>query len=162
MAVKIKKRLRALTLTELAKDNFAQKVVQFIVKEVKDQIIKGISPVDKGGTEIKNTSGSVRFNGYSDSYSKAIDRGYHKGKKKRPVNLTLTGKMLNSLKAKIVRKGVVKVWFDDEKAIYHNEQGAGRSRITRRLLPFAGEKFTRVIQKKLSDALGEAIKPFLK
>lgn len=162
MPAKIKKRLRALTLTELAKDNFARKVLSYIVNEIKDQLAKGISPVDKGGLSRKSTGGSVRFVKYSDSYSDAIDKGYHTNKRKRPVNLWLTGDMINSLKAKIVKKGVVKVWFDDEKAKYHDEQGVGKSKVIRRLLPDTGEQFTRVIRNKLLNSLGEAIKPFLK
>jgi hypothetical protein len=72
--------------------------------EIKDSISKGISPVE----------GEGRFQGYSDSYLEQIKKqtGYLKGsgKRKRPVNLFVTGTMLNSLKKRITLKGFV-LWY---------------------------------------------------
>ena len=161
MPAKIKKRLKALKFSELAKPRFFDKVSRFIKDEIVNTIQKGISPVNQKKTSKPNTSGRSRFGEYSDSYKRSFGSSRAPNKKKRPVNLTLTGKMLNSIKVRKTRE-YVKVWFADEKAKYHNDEGAGRSKIIRRLLPKDGEQFSRNIQNKIVEALGEAIAKVLK
>lgn len=162
MPAKITKRLKALKLTELAKKPFFKEVEREIPELIKETIQKGSSPVAKGGKD--GTSGRIRFEGYSDSYKKQISKGYHsdKGKKLRPVNLTLTGDMLRSLVAKAGMKSV-RIFFRDSKAVYHNEKGAGKSKVIRRLLPRDGQdSFNPSITRKLREILVKQIRRFTK
>lgn len=101
-----------------------------------ERIAKGISPVVHQG----------RFKKYSQSYLKQIANGRYPGKKKRPVNLYLTGEMIRSFFVKPSGKGF-KIGFRDKKAYYHNETGPGGKReYLRRLLPtIPGENFTKSI-----------------
>jgi hypothetical protein len=114
-------------------------------------IKRGISPVQGGG----------RFKRYSDSYRDAISKASGEAKKKEgqlsPVNMTLTGEMNNSLEAKKSSKsGAVTIQFDDPKAYFHNNSGAGNSRAIRRLLPDRkGERFSRNIQEKILETFKE-------
>lgn len=108
---------------------------------IRRSIEKGVSPVQGGG----------RFKRYSDSYRKAIKNDYESVKEKHgkqsPVDMTLTGDMLKSLDIVDSKPGTVRLEFDDPKAYYHNNSGAGKSRVIRRLLPDReGEKFSRSVQ----------------
>ncbi len=79
-------------------------------------------------------------------------------KRVSPVNMTLSGKMVASLKAKIVG-GFLTLSFFDEKAEYHNE---GTKTIPRRpLLPTKeGEKFNRSITLRLQGIATKVFKKF--
>lgn len=127
-----------------------------IVKEVVDQIQKGISPVD----------GARKFQKYSESYLEAIKADHASVKEKRgqrsPVNMTLSGDMLKSLK--IVPKGE-KTFLEftgketGDRAYFHNNSGAGKARTIRRLLPDAkGEKFNQVLQNKFFEIVQNLMK----
>lgn len=162
MPVKIKKsqrKLIALTITELVKPRFFRILNAFIKREIINIIEAGRSPVAKGGTSPRGTGGKLRYEKYSDDYLKSIGNGSIKGKKKRPVNLTVTGKMLRSIKSRKF-KNYLRVWFTDSKAKYHDKLGAGKSKILRRMVPnpAKGEKFNAVLQKKIVNALKLAIK----
>lgn len=186
MPVKIKKRLKALQFAELAKPKFFRMVNQFIKDLIVSTIKKGISPVNQKTAIEKNTGGKSRYQKYSKSYIDQMnnkvafrkidgrivpitgtkdfieDLNEHlKDKKQTPRNLELTGKMLKSIKTRKA-KNYVRVWFSDEKAKYHNEEGAGKSKVIRRMLPKDGEEFSRNIQNKIVEALGEAIKSVIK
>jgi len=118
---------------------------QFILESIK----KGVSPV----------AGFNRFKKYSQSYKNAIKKGYVKDKKQSPVNLTLSGKMLKSIKSRVTKTGVT-VWFTDSKAEYHNE---GTENIPRRpMVPSqSGEKFNRNIDLRLREVVGAVINKIL-
>jgi RNase P/RNase MRP subunit POP5 len=80
------------------------------------------------------------------------------GKKIRPVNLEVSGGLRRSLKKRITKNGV-KLWFSSPLAKYHNEMGAGKPQVIRRLLPnFKGEQFANKIEKKIVEALYKALK----
>ena len=186
MPAKITKRLRALQFTELAKPRFKRIVNKFIKDEIISTIESGRSPVNKGGTDPKGTSGKLRFQKYSDSYIEQMTgkaayftkngkvirakvdqedkelvsflKETFGNKKQRPVNLKLSGKMLRSIKSRITKNGVF-VWFADEKAKYHNKLGAGKSKVLRRMLPNGKkEEFNAGIRKKIVNAMVNAIK----
>lgn len=162
MPVKIKrsqKRLIALTLTERVKPQYFRLVKKFIKDEVISSIESGRSPVEKGGKNPQGTSGRLRYEQYSDSYKTAISKGRVKNKKQRPVNLKLTGKLLNSIKVKVY-SDAVRVWFSDKKAKFHDEMGAGKSKVLRRLLPRGDnkEQFNAGIRKRMLNAMLAAIK----
>ena len=149
MGVKIKKRGLRIDATLVAdiKREFKSVATRDYKAEmlaaIKDLISKGISPV----------KGYRRFAPYSPSYKEAIDSGRFPGKSKRPVNMTLSGKMMDSLDIR-VRGENAEISFTDEKAVYHNDLGAGKAQTIRRLLPTNnGEVFTKVIDDKIVEAL---------
>ena len=122
-----------------------------LVFEIRKLISKvGTSPVEGVG----------RFQKYSESYTEAIKKdGLKVGKKRSPVNMTLTGEMVYSLEAKDSGEGKVVIQFTDPKATFHNDQGAGKSKTIRRLLPTEpGERFTTRINREVVKAFKEIVK----
>lgn len=70
-------------------------------------------------------------------------------KKTSPVSMSATGQMLNSMY--LEKKGSkIILGISDYKAQYHNDLGAGKSKVIRRLLPTkSGEKFITNIDSRL-------------
>lgn len=157
MAVKITKRLKVLKITEQVKPKFFRILDKFIKNEIISAIESGRSPVSNKGADPQNTGGGLRFNQYSDSYKKSMGKGKLSNKKQRPVNLTLTGKMLKSIRSRSGRNSL-RVWFTSPIAKYHNNLGAGKKKVIRRMLPKAGEEFNSGIKKRIANALKNAIK----
>lgn len=129
-----------------------QKPAIDLAKDLIDTTIgKGISPVEGGGAQ---TGRSSRFTNYSESYRKQISKGRYSthGKRLRPVNLQLSGKMRKSLKGRPTKEGIT-LYYTDKKANWHNEEGAGKSKVVRRLLPKTGtnEKLSRTINRPLAE-----------
>jgi hypothetical protein len=124
------------------------KIGPLYTKEIENSILKGISPV----------KGKGRFVKYSDSYRDQIKEKRNKvlvmaGKRIRPVNLKVTGKLLKSLSWELEGKFLI-LKFGNIIADYHNRLGAGKSKTIRRMLPTRrNEVFNRVIDKKVRDAL---------
>lgn len=151
MPVKIQKRLRALKLLEETREDFKQEIKDNFGDQLKDLIRKGVNPV--------KLSTDKKYQQYSQGYKDAIRKGRVPGKTKiSPVDLKQTGALHNSLRIDISGENP-KVLFDDEKAIYHNNLGVGKAKITRRLLPDGdGEEFTSRLFQKILEALKAAIK----
>jgi hypothetical protein len=127
-----------------------------IIKKIKDSVGRGNPPV----------SGFTRYKGYSQSYKDQIlgkvsfrkingrivpirpqlfeDAEPFIYKKIRPVNLLLTGAMMRSLIYRPTQKGFV-VYFTNKLAKIHSEEGAGKSKVIRKLMPSGTEKFKRDI-----------------
>jgi hypothetical protein len=83
-------------------------------------------------------------------------------KKRSPVNLKVTGDLINSFKAKILPDRV-RIRFDNEKFVYHNNEGVGKSKIKRRMLPTeSGEKFNLAIMTTLKESLTFLIQKIFK
>ena len=156
-------------------------------KEIKDSILRGVSPV----------KGKGRFQKYSKSYIQAIKNeawldasgeyfiyrnigGKVKkiivdgkkltpktlqaelGKKVSPVNLKLTGEMLKSMFVRPIQRGLL-IGFDNKLADIHNRLGAGKKKVIRRLLPTNdGESFNRSITNKLNEVLDKLAKQIFK
>lgn len=119
--------------------------IKFMI--VDDSIKKGSSPV----------AGVGRYQAYSDSYKDSIRKGRQKPKTSTsPVNLTKTGKMLDSFKVTKTSKGLL-LKFTDLKAAYHNFLGAGKSHVIRPMLPIGSEGFKPSINKQLLDLLRRAV-----
>ena len=133
----------------ILKDNMQKKAIKdlkdIVIEVIRENISKGVSPV----------RGQKRFVAYSDSYKMQIK------KKRKPfntirkrigrVNMTVTGEMLQSLKSLPLSKKL-KIFFSDKKAIYHNELGAGKSKVIRRLLPTSkGEVFNKSITNRIIE-----------
>jgi hypothetical protein len=72
------------------------------------------------------------------NYIKELNADLLKANKKvSPVNLKVSGDLLDSLTATRNDRGVL-IKFDDKKAKYHDIEGVGRARTLRRLLPNTG------------------------
>lgn len=123
-------------------------------KEITESIERGVSPV----------KGFGRFVKYSQAYLKQIKNGRFSGlnKKRRPVNLKLTGQLLRSLKITATKLGL-KISFDNKLADIHNRKGAGKSKTVRRILPTKkGEQFSRSITMRLKEVLNRVAKNIFK
>ena len=130
-----------------------------IKQAINQDMIKGISPVKGGGKWTK----------YSPSYKKEISKGTSSrmraaagGKRITPVNLRLTGQLHRSLKVSttggFLRAFKLVVAFNDFLADIHNKQGAGKSKVIRRLLPTeSGDQFNRRINDVMFDQLKKAV-----
>lgn len=82
------------------------------------------------------------------------------GKRQRPVNMTFSGKMLNSFFVKTRKKSVI-VGFKDKKADIHNRLGvpSNKGPVIRRLLPTkTNEKFNRSIRLDIRETLNRVAK----
>jgi hypothetical protein len=125
--------------------------IKMLKKKIPAQIKQGKSPVERGGNQ---TGGRLRFAPYSDSYKETIrrGRGAFRGKRIRPVNLKLSGQMLKTLAARKTKTGFT-LFYTSPIAKYHNDKGAGRSRVIRKMLPGEGQKFTKPIMTKLNDIM---------
>jgi len=153
---KVTKKLSFQDIPKKIKGGFKAFRFKDVIDIIKDLIKKGISPVQGGG----------RFKRYSESYRDAIDGdgeiAKQKAGKKSPVDMTLTGEMMQSLDVKD-RQSRVFIEFEDEKAFYHNTSGAGKSKVIRRLLPDReGERFSRQVQERIFQRINEIIKDALK
>jgi hypothetical protein len=141
-----------------------------------ETIQRGQSPVKSGRGQ---TGESARFTDYSPLYKKVIESARKNtgrqrpgrrrkmgsilnvmaanGKRLRPVNLTLTGEMLRSIKSRSNKDGF-SIWFSDKKAKYHTVEGAGKSKIKRKMLPVdRGDEFTRLIMKGIADRFKQTL-----
>ena len=136
---KIKLNLKLKDAVSLIERNLKKASFDGLIIIIRESIRKGISPVAQIG----------RFTKYSESYRAAIKDGYVEFKDKvSPVNLTQTGVMVDSLDQRS-KGNNVELFYKDEKAIFHNDKGAGKSKVIRRILPSnSGETFTTVILRK--------------
>lgn len=125
-------------------DGYLKRTRKRFGKRVKKDIKRTITKEIKSG---KSPVQGQKFEPYSKNYAQRT------GKNRRKVDMTLTGKMLRSLKAKLRKDGVVSLFFTDKKAKYHNEEGAGKSKVIRRLLPLEGEVFKRKIMDHFRNIL---------
>ena len=115
---------------------------------IKNNILKGVSPVDGKGD----------FPDYSESYKKQIKRSLGAfGKKVKPVNLKLSGQMLSTFfvnVAIVANKISAEIGFTDELFEIHNNKGAGKSKVKRRMLPTGtNERFNNNIRKSIERFL---------
>jgi hypothetical protein len=140
MPVKVFKKLFLHELPKDIKKNFARNIKDKIGDIIKGKILRGETPVSGHGT---------KFVPYSEAYAKV------KGKK-APVDMLVTGKMLNSLKVKQDKLGRVEIYFDDDKARYHSIEGEGR--VHRPLLPERGETFKQDVMREINKELNKATK----
>lgn len=154
MAIKIrfKKSTSFLGLKRLPKDikkNFSKELKAEIADIIIDFILQGKSPV-------KGRSGIFRWRRYNRQYAK-WKRG--SASATQPVDMLVTGKMLQSLRAKSTKSGGVRISFEDRVAAYHDIEGAGINRIKRRLLPRRrGEEFRKEIDRAIGKILERAVK----
>lgn len=141
---------------EIGKSGLVEIIVGFIRK--------GTSVVQGEGRFTKYSDGYVRSikgvvlfktkDGREVSFKTPKTKGLGVGKKQSPVNLTVSGDMLDSLKF-TKSNGILK--FTSKLAKYHND-GEGNLP-ERRLLPNRdGERFNPRVRKVLRDSLAAAVK----
>lgn len=131
-----------------------------IISVIVGLIKKGISPV-------KGVAG--RFQKYSEAYRNRFGRGELSGKKKSPVNMTVSGEMLDSFHLSFENNRIYLKSHgrrNNELIVIHNTKGAGKSKVIRRMLPTnKGEEFTprvsTVLNKNLKDSVNFSILRFL-
>jgi len=134
--------------------NFSRKGHTKIKQAIIQDMIKGISPV----------KGAGKFQKYSPSYKKEISNNKSRRmqsakptKQKSPVNLRLKGKLHKDLHSFFVGNALV-IQFRNFLADIHNRQGAGKSKVIRRMLPTnKGESFNRRIETVIFDELKKAV-----
>lgn len=142
--VKVNVSLPALkSINEKLKSRRIKKQVgEFLIKEVKDFISKGISPV----------KGYGRFPAYKDP-----DRYPGGQKSNRPVNLRLSGDMLSALKFKYLKNSRLSIgWFpglfggkkEAKKAQAHNDGTLGSLKNAK---AFKKRQIKKLIGKKISN-----------
>lgn len=127
-----------------------------MIESIEKEMSIGKSPVE----------GQGRYVAYSPTYQSDIRYGtvkkHYPEKRIRPVNLYLSGAMYKSAESKPVDGGL-NISFKDKKAEYHNDMGAGKSKVIRRMLPTkSGETFSRTIMQKTlrilqGDIIGKLI-----
>jgi hypothetical protein len=161
----------------------------FLVNKVKEVIFSGQSPVSGFGRYQKYSKSYIDYlEGKAYFFSRGgkvirVDNKPFKGKgsskrnksiqglskpfpnkKRSPVNLYASGDMMDSLRIKkdSVNK-VILLGFTDKKAKYHDQLGASKKKVIRRLLPTRqGEKFksniNTALKKYCKDSLYEVLK----
>lgn len=144
MAIKVTTKLDVLQMPKNVKKRFAISLKREIVDIIVEKILSGNSPV----------KGQGRFEKYSRGYAAKKGRA-------QPVDMLLTGKMLESLIAKQNSEGDLLIEFKDKKAVWHNS-GEGNQPM-RKLLPSKdGEQFKRDIMRKVLKVLDKAVKKTIK
>lgn len=130
---------------------FERETLNAMARPLKREIVKEIND---GRSAV---SGKRRFTKYSASYRDAIKKGrFSKQSKRRsPVNLRLSGKLLLSIVSSISNKKL-RISFTDDKAVFHQE-GQGNLPV-RKLLPGPGEKFSKTIQLMMREFVSKRAK----
>jgi len=131
--------LRSALKKELTTDYFFDLIV-------KKRMAKGISPVKNQKWVKYSKSYVAQINGKVSFFTSKTTGMVHPmpgvanpifgafGKKVRPVNLKLSGVLWESFYTKQNSRGIV-IGFSDPVAKYHNDEGAGKSKTVRPMLP---------------------------
>lgn len=153
MSFKLTKKTKDLLRLNGTIDDIKKEFIKSAKKDLQEIIVE--ENIKRGTSPVK---GEGRYTKYSDSYKDAIKGGRYKGESKKitPVNLTLSGKMLNSFKVESISSGI-RMIFKDKKAKYHNELGAGKAKTIRKMLPLEGESFSTKVSKQILDLLVAAV-----
>lgn len=148
-----------------------KKIGDLTVRLMKDAIARGLSPVRQFG-RFEEYSAAKRNRASKKSRSSA-KQGYpfnvlteYPNKKVRPVNLELSGKMLNALTSKSKSDSVVVGIFNktqEEKARGHQLGDAKKNLPKRRFVPTAsGEQFIVSIQREIRQLYSELLDAIIK
>jgi hypothetical protein len=137
MGIKVKISLSSLKgYPKNVKKNFSLDLKREMADVIAERILSGKSPV-----------AGKKFEKYSEGYAKKKGRS-------APVDLLVTGKMLNSLEVRQNRAGSVRIFFRSAIAVFHDKKG----RVIRRLLPRTGEDFAAPIRRKIISILKKAVR----
>lgn len=138
MPIKVKKRIFLKEIPFEIKKRFARDLKDEIGADIIAHILQGKSPV-----------AGHKFKQYSDSYAR-------KKGQKNPVDMNVTGKMLDSLTVKQNKIGQLLIQFKSKIAGYHQEGGGKLPQ--RKLLPMKGDKFAKGIMSLIIKTLKRAAK----
>lgn len=145
MAVVIRKKLALKQFVPKTKTRFYKYLRREFADEIVAFILTGSSPVT-----------GKRFEKYSEGY--AAKKGRFE-----PVDMLVTGEMLNSLRVTERTTGAISIFFKSKIAKYHNTLGAGASGVIRRLLPDRkGEVFANPLMRLLKKRLQNSVKETLR
>ena len=137
MSLRNQVRAASIRISRRVSRRFSSELKREIGDAIKEEILAGRSPV-----------AGKKFPDYSDSYAKVKGR-------RRPVDLFVTGEMIESLRVVQNRVGSVMIFFRSLTAQWHDGR---RARVVRRLLPRRGERFSRPIRRVINDVLRRAIR----
>ena len=138
-----------------------RKIAQLAREKILDLVSKGISPIEGNG----------RFEAYKPksktkrTYPETVKKSYP-NKRRRPVNLKLSGRFLSELFSRATSPNVIEIGFDsgsygDTLEEGHREGVGGQAK--RPILPTAnGESFTKAIRAAILKEYREAIQRYLK
>ncbi len=137
-----------------------KEIGEAVVDKMKEQIAKGISPIE----------GQGRFPAYKESYppkNKSFKSKYP-DKKKRPVNLSLSGDFIKDLKVQKITKnsdGVrVEIGFKGG-TLSHDKEEGHRSGVNqqrkRPIIPEARESFNNSIKSIINKIIRDSIKKII-
>ena len=131
------------------------KIGQALIDIMKEQIAKGMSPIQGWGRFPK-----YKWVGKALAHLKYPASVRHKfpGKRDTPVNLSLSGKFLKALKPRATTTGVEVGFFDSKYSKYEQGHREGANdQPERPIIPINEEAFTRNVYQRLVDAAAEII-----
>lgn len=182
----LQQRMKKEIIPRVMKDN-ADKVGQTVVDDIKASLKRGVSPVEgearfieysesyKKQIDQANFLGQLqkkskkKYGGALASLLSKIDTSVpanieylrSNNKKERPVNLKVSGKMIDSLRyiiSAFTDKGQIIIEYTDKLAYIHTVLGAGKKKVIRKALPQGSENFSRTILRKVNTILSDGIK----
>ncbi len=151
--------VHALTALPKAREEFNKLGIKTVGDEVQRQIESGQSPVaGKGRLERYQPSYEARIDA-EEGIMKGSDGQLYSGKKKRPVNLSVSGLTLKSQQVKASGNGF-SVSYDGKIADYLN-YGTSRM-VARPMLPtLIGQKFSNTVTRLLKENAQKAVDTIL-
>lgn len=115
-----------------------------------------VETIESGNSPVK---GNRRFKGYSENYKDDINDGRYSryGKKIRPVNLKLSGRMLKSIAARLTNNGFV-IYFTSKLAKIHSTEGpGGHAEYIRKVTPTGSEQWKASVMLRAEKYIAKTI-----
>lgn len=151
----LKTRIKNKTNVKNLKSTTLKKACKALIKSMKKVIAKGISPI---------TGRSARFPGYKNpkkGYPTSV-RHRFPAKKRRPVNLKLSGKFLKKLKFRVGvgKKAFIDIGFFDKygKTLEEGHREGAGGQPERPIIPTGKEAFRPIVIKDFKSVIVEAFK----
>lgn len=159
---------------------FSKKALVPIKRAIVQDMIIGVSPVKSFGKWVKYSqdykdviSGKAKFRGKGKGSYRTEEKDEEFFSKSSPtklispVNLRHSGGLHKSLFTRtyggLRQRFRLIIGFDNFLADIHNNRGAGKSKVVRRMLPTEkGEKFNRRITSTIREELNNAVKTIVK
>jgi hypothetical protein len=168
MGFKVKTKISLPVLQDIKELNSSRnldKVGNLVVNEMKDSISRGLSPVRGEGRFEAYSGQKIERGGRSKGYPFNVQKKFP-NKKVRPVNLFLSGDMLEALthkkKSDSILVGIFKP-SEAEKAQGHQLGDPKKGLPRRRFIPAAnGEEFTVSITRSIRQLYSELLDGILK
>lgn len=136
-----------------------REIAKTIRQKILDLVSRGISPIE----------GKGRFPGYSASTSDKkrypdTVKGKFPSKRRRPVNLELSGKFLRSLKSYVKTRNVIEVGFLDKygKDLEQGHREGAKGQPQRPIIPSGSEQFALSIKAVIIKIYRDSVLDYLK